>query len=555
MLKLNTIQFFAFILISATISSCSIIGLNLKRKAPHKAGKYPAFHEQDSLKGNLSKYRACFDVTLYDLHVDIDPNKKYITGLVNIHLTATHDFDTIQLDLSKKMALNDVKLENQTLSYYRKYDAFFVVFKRKIKEGEKINLSVSFEGSPSIAKRPPWEGGFVWKKDKEKNAWLGVACELSGASLWWPLKDHLTDEPDSAYMHFTVPKGLFCVSNGQLVGREEKNEKETFIWKVVNPINTYNITFYIGKYESFQIPYKNHQLTFYVNPKNVEKAKEHFKQSVNMLAFFEKTFGEYAYWDDGGYKLVESPYDGMEHQTAIAYGNRYKNGRNGFDYIILHETAHEWWGNSISVADYADIWLHEGFATYSEALYVEHTQGFQEYLRYLYIYSLFIKNKRPMVGPKNVNYWNYKDGDPYMKGALTLLNLRSTIDNDVLFFDILKTFQEKHRNKIVTSDDFINLVNEKTQKDYQWFFNQFLYNRKPPKLVYSVKNDANSIEFTYKWEDVDTHFVMPIILNINNREVRLTPGVKEQTYMINSNQFSIDKMKFYFTIKEIKPKK
>ena len=296
-------------------------------------------------------------------------------------------------------------------------------------------------------------------------------------------------------------------------------------------------------------------LTFYVLPEHLNVAKSHFNQTKSMMAFYENTFGDYDWFNDG-YKLVESPYAGMEHQTAIAYGQKYKNNYNGFDYIILHETAHEWWGNSVSVSDFADIWLHEGFATYSEALYVEHTKDHLAYLQYLYFYSITIKNKLPMVGPKDVKYWNYKDGDPYTKGALTLHSLRSTIDNDSVFFDIIKSFHTENIKGIVNSDTFIELVNIKTGQNYDWFFYQFLYNRKPPKFVYSLVYSAEkkAVLLYYKWVDVGIDFRMPIDTYFGDQLTRVFPttSIKEIALPDNVDAFKVDKLNFYFTFEELK---
>jgi len=549
------------ILISlATITSCSLIGVNTKRDAPKRADKYPIFTQKDSLKGYLNENRTCFDVNYYNLDIEFDIPNKSIKGFVDIHFTALRDLTKIQLDLYENMSISKIEFENDTLSYTRQFDAFFVQFNREVKKDEQIKLTVFYNGQPQKAKKAPWDGGFVWKKDEAKKPWISVACELDGASLWWPLKDHLSDEPDSTQMSFTIPQGLFCVSNGHLIKRQLRGkDQETFTWKVVNPINHYNISFYIGDYRTFQIPYKKadttHQLTYYVLPQNVDKAKSHFKQANEMLHFYEETFGDYEWFSDG-YKLIESPFAGMEHQSAIAYGNKYKNNYNGFDYIILHESAHEWWGNSVSVGDFADIWLHEGFATYSEALFVEATQGYSKYLSYVYLQSISIKNKKPMVGPRDVKYWTYKDSDPYVKGSLTLHSLRSTINNDAVFFDIFKTFYNENKRKIVTSSDFIELVNRKTNDDYTWFFNQFLLNRKPAKYIYSLvySKEKQTVVLYHKWINVADDFKMPIDVYFGSTLTRVYPTSKAQEVPLpkNTEKFNVDKLNFYATIEELK---
>jgi len=551
--------FYIFCFVSV-LSSCSLVGINTKRDAPKQASKYPVFTEKDSLKGYLNEFRSNFDVTYYNLDIEFDIPNKSIKGKVDIYFKALINLTKIQLDLYENMTINKVICDGEEMPFNRKYDAFFVKFRTQVNAGEQKIVTVYYEGQPQKAKKAPWDGGFVWKKDKSDHPWVGVACELDGASLWWPLKDHLTDEPDSAQMSFTIPQGLFCVSNGRLIERKlRQHDMETFTWKVKNPINHYNISFYIGNYRTFTIPYKKdsitYDLTYYVLPENISKAKYQFQQTNDMLHFYEKTFGDYQWFEDG-YKLIESPYAGMEHQSAIAYGSGYKDNYNGFDYIILHETAHEWWGNSVSVGDFADVWLHEGFATYSEALYVEATKGYSAYLNYLYSYSLYIKNKKPMVGPRNVKYWNYKDSDPYMKGALTLHSLRSSINNDQVFFDIIKSFHIENQRKIVSSQDFIDLVNRKTDKDYTWFFKQFLYNRKPAKLIYALvySSEKKTIVLYYKWKNVDSDFKMPITVYVGGKLTRIYPTAQGQEMILpkNTQEFRVDKLRFYATIEELK---
>ncbi|MDP1728212.1 MAG: M1 family metallopeptidase [Bacteroidota bacterium] len=530
----------------------------MKKKAARKAAKYPVFTEKDSLLGYLNPYRNSFDVYYYKLNIDFNIEQKTIKGSVDIHLKALKNLDTIQLNLRDNMKLNQIQFESSNLSFKRKLDAVFVVFNRSILAGEKIIIRVFYEGKPVEAPRPPWKGGFVWKKDQLKNPWIAVACEKIGANIWWPLKDHNSDEPDSASLNFTVPVGLICVSNGILMERVIKpNNRETFCWNVSAPINTYNITFYIGDFQHFSIPYdtvNGKLLNFYVLSNHLETAREHFKQTKGIIQFFEKIYGEYPFWNDG-YKLIESPYAGMEHQSAIAYGNKYKNNADGFDYIILHETAHEWWGNAVSAGDYADIWIHEGFATYSEALFLEDKYGYDRYINYLNFYSTLIANKKPVVGPRNVNYWDYKDSDPYLKGALMLHSLRGTIGNDKVFFDILKSFYSKHKFTIVNSSNFIEMVNEKTKKDYNWFFKQFLYNRKPARFKYKTElNPANNLWYMkYKWMDTDPGFKMPIDIHDGWRIIRLYPTSEESTYEIQSmEKFSINNRSFYFTTEQVK---
>jgi len=538
---MNKLLIFALPAVLLFASGCAIVGINVKHKTPKKAFKYPTFTHADTLRGKLSNYRTCYDVNFYNIDIEVNPDDKFIKGFADFHFINKTDFDTIQIDLYENMKINGIICDSDSLRYERIYNAVFVYFNQSQKKDQQTIMTVYYEGNPHPAKRPPWDGGFVWKKDKSKNPWIGVACELDGASLWWPVKDHLYDEPDSLSMSVTIPEGLFCVSNGKLINRTKKDNKETFTWKTSYPINTYNATLYIGNYKHFKIPYSNNEskfdLDFYVLPENLDSAKTHFKQTVDMIKLFEKRFGEYP-WQKDGFKLVESPYAGMEHQSAIAYGNGYKNDKyHKFDYIILHETAHEWWGNSVSAKDYAEIWLHEGFATYSEALYVEHTKGYDKYLNYLRFYSWLIKNKRPMVGPFDVNYWDYKDGDVYMKGALVLHTLRNAIANDTLFFDIIHTFYNDYKYSIATSNDFINLVNEKTNSEYNWLFNQYLYDRTCPQLEWNYFYDPTKMKnfVKYRWTNINSDFPLPIKIEIEGGEEALIhPSKNIQSYEVNT---------------------
>jgi len=551
----------AFVLVLG-VSSCGILGIHFKVKNPKRAGKYPKFKQEAILLGEMNQYRSVFDVTFYDIDIKVMPDDKMLSGVVEIHATATADFDSLQIDLDNQFDIHSIRMGGSTdeLHYAREERAVFVKMPREMQQGTAFSLSVSYSGKPHKAKKPPWKGGFVWEKDKNKKPWIGVACESDGSSLWWPLKDHTGDEPDSVAMHITCPSEVMGVSNGRFRGKTAAPEANwsTYHWFTSYPINTYNITLYVGDFKLLHDSFKNEgrmlDLDHYVLSYNFEKAKVHFRQLHDQLRYFEQVFGEYPWYEDG-FKLVESPYAGMEHQSAIAYGQGYKNGpMQDFDYIILHESAHEWWGNSVSAFDLADVWIHEGFATYAEALYVEHTQGKSAYLNYLLFQRWMIKNKRPVVGPLGRRYFDYKDSDAYVKGSWVLHTLRSEIDDDTLFFDIIKTFAARYREKVITSQEFIDLVNEKTGTDYSWFFKQFLNDRRAPILEYNVAKDGN---FYYRWSDTnqDTDFQMSVKVVGNDKVVTIQPTFQVQQM---PNPFgAVDELTFnnrykYFGIKENK---
>lgn len=501
------------IFIIVFISACSIFGVHFNFHNPKRAGKFPVKTEARSLLGNQdAPLRTCYDVKSYDLHVNFSGELKKgggITGWCEMGAQAVSDVDTLQVDLHANMqvttlyqvvGLTEDQKEIHPAKYFRKYDAIFVVLPVPVKKGELFHVVICYAGAPPDAKRPPWLGGFVRKKDDQGDPWWGVACQYEGASMWWPCKDVTNDEADETSMTYTVPKGITAVGNGQLVAHIADDTSETWNWKVSYPINLYDVTFYLGKFRLLHDTYFSKetgdtlQLNHYVLEQHYDTAAKHFQQLKDHLAVYELRFGPYPFYRDG-FKLVESPYAGMEHQTAIAYGNKFRNNNLGFDYIILHETAHEWWGNSLTALDLAEAWLHEGFATYAECLYVEKTKGYQAYLQYLNFERLTIINRRPIVGPYGQRYFNFRDGDIYTKGAWVLHTLRTQINNDSVFFDILKTFATRYAYQNVTTKDFIAVINEKTHSDYQWFFDQYVYNRFVPELEYYKDKNV----FYYRW--------------------------------------------------------
>ncbi|MEM7040394.1 MAG: M1 family metallopeptidase, partial [Bacteroidota bacterium] len=334
------------------------------------------FSRKDSLRGALRAERTCYDVHYYDLTVKVDPETQRIKGQNDIHFHAIADFETLQVDLFENMLIDEITYEGKKLEYRREFNAVFIDFPEPVRARKMGVLSIAFGGTPTVAARAPWDGGFVWKKDKNGKHWVGVACEGTGASLWWPNKDHLSDEPDSMAIHLIAPLGYKAISNGQLRSVKDLDVKWTqWNWFVSYPINNYNVTVNIADYAHIKDTYKNasgtHNLDYYVLSYNEEKARKHFEQVKPMLRVFEDFFGEYPFWRDG-YALVETPYLGMEHQGAIAYGNHYLPGYNGhdpldlkWDYIIIHESGHEWWGNSVSCRDHAELWIRESFCTYS----------------------------------------------------------------------------------------------------------------------------------------------------------------------------------------------
>ncbi|MEE8437310.1 MAG: M1 family metallopeptidase [Candidatus Neomarinimicrobiota bacterium] len=456
---------------------------------------FPVLTERNRLLGALTAERTCYDVTYYNLDISIDPENKYIKGFVDIHASAARDFSKLQIDLAQTMILNKIQFGSVELEYQRIEDAVFIDFPKMIK-GQDFSFRVYYEGTPRAAKRPPWDGGFVWEKDKKGRPYISVTCEGDGASLWWPCKDHISDEPDSMRMSYTVPEELICVANGRLENKKSLSDgKITYTWVVKNPINNYNVSLQLGYYvlvqDTLQRQDKIEYLNHYVLDYHAEVAREHFKQARGILHFFEDKFGEYPWWNDG-FKLVEVSYLGMEHQSAVTYGNNFRNRKKGrswlgayhgiVDGLLFHETAHEWWGNSVTAEDPAHMWIHEGMAVYSEAMFMEERLGYDVAIDFLLLKRRSIKNKLPIVGPENENYWAF--GDSYNKGAWIMHTLRTVIDNDDLWFNILKSFAVNNRRSHVKTEHFRDLVNTSTGIDFTLFFDQYFYKSEIPTFEY-----------------------------------------------------------------------
>ena len=499
------------------------------------------FSREDTLRGDLSLMRTCYDVTFYDLFVMVDHQEKSLEKSYNIiHFTVVSDFNKMQIDLALNMEVLLIQFEGVELEYSREFGAVYIDFPRVLKKSEYANVKIWYGGYPKEAVNAPWDGGFSWKKDDNGNPWIGVSCQGLGASVWWPCKDHQSDEPDSMRITCTARYPSKIISNGDL-------RKDTTVWdqyfnSLVNvsewfvsyPINNYNVTLNIGDYVNFSELYISKKDTlrmdYYVLSDNLVKAKEHFKQVKPMMECFEKYFGAYPFWNDG-YALVETPYLGMEHQSAIAYGNDYLAGYHGntrfidglnFDFIIVHESGHEWWGNSITTNDIADMWVHEGFCTYSEVLYVECMYGYDAMLSYINSKKESVRNDKPVIGPYHVNVEG--SSDMYNKGSLMLHTLRSLIDDDEMWFEIIKGIANDFKYKTVDGQEIINYINEKSGKDFTYFFNQYLKNKEIPNFQYNLQKEGRNYTLVYRWEAI-TEFDMPILINTGNNDFWIYPNI------------------------------
>ncbi len=534
-------------------------------------GMPSSFSHADSLRGGIRPERTCYDVTYYNLNITLDIPTRSISGSNKIYFTTRSTFYKLQIDLFENMIIDKIVYDNTTLSYTRDANAVFVMMNDTIRKNTKGMLEVFYHGNPIVAKRAPWDGGFVFTKDKEGKDWVAVACEGTGASLWWPCKELLSDEPDSMELTCTYTKDLFFVGNGQMSSDKinTDNSTRTTTWKVTYPINNYNLTLNIGNYKNIHDVYHSTKLNsdlaldYYVMPYNYDKAITHFKQVKPMLSIYEKYLGPYPFWKDG-YALVETPYLGMEHQSAIAYGNDYKTGYAGrdysriglnFDYIIIHESGHEWWGNSVSCKDIADLWIHEGFCTYTEALYVEGMYGKKKAQEYINAKKPEITNKEAIQGVYGVN--NEGSGEMYSKGMLFLNTLRTAINNDSLWFaSIYKLLNDDLYHRNVDYNEVVRVMEQNTRKFIRPLFDQYVQHANIPLLIYKVE-DKNRFMKTiyYKWQTDVPNFQMRFYFTYNNKKEDAMATNEWRSFDFNAKKIKkliVDQERMYINLQELK---
>lgn len=518
------------------------------------------YTRRDSLQGGLRFERTCFDVQRYDLNITLDPAKRYLSGYNDITFTVVEPTAKIQLDLFENMKIDKIEHNGKQLQYKRDEDAVFISFGKELKKGSEEKLRFYYSGKPTVAKNAPWDGGFVFEKDSKGKPWIGVAVQGTGASLWYPVKDHQTDEPDKgASVKVAVPNGLMNVSNGRFTGSGDlKNGYTRWDWEVKNPINNYDITINIADYVHLHDNLEGLDLDYYVLRENEEKARTHFDEVKPMLQCFQSKFGKYPFYEDG-YKLVETPYLGMEHQSAVAYGNKYKKGYMGydmsmsgvgmlFDYITIHESGHEWFGNSITSKDIADMWIHEGFTTYSETVFVECMYGYDKAMKYISGQRSSVSNDKPIIGVFGVN--KEGSGDMYFKGALMLNTLRHMINDDDKWWAMLLKYSEAHKRQIIDTDMVVAFFSKESGMDLQPFFNQYLRYRNIPKLQLRVANG----KLEHRWQTDEANFTMPVGLIVDGKEVRINATNNWQPSDItiaDPSAVELQKQKFYVKLEKI----
>lgn len=513
-----------------------LLGL-LRPAAAQRLQPKPAFTRADSLRGGQTPLRTCYDLNYYHLDVRLDVARKFISGSNLFRFTATQDFNRLQFDLFANLQIDKVLYQNKELPFAREANAVFVTFPKTIQKGSRDEFTVQYAGNPVVAKKAPWDGGLVFAQDAAGKPWAATACQGVGASIWWPCKDQQADEVDSMLISVSVPAGLKDVSNGRLRKVTKlKGGYTRFDWAVRNPINNYDVALNVGDYQHFSDAYTGEKgpltLDYWVLPENLAKAKTQFAANVPpMLKSMEYWFGPYPFYADG-YKLVDAPHLGMEHQSAVAYGNKYQNGylgrdRSGtgwglkWDFIIVHESGHEWFGNNITSQDIADMWVHESFTTYSEALFVESQFGKPAGQGYIHGQRRNIQNDAPIVGPYGVN--KEGSGDMYDKGSNLLNMLRTIVNDDAKWRQLLRGLSAAFYHQTVTGQQVIDYFNRESGQDLTKIFDQYLRHRNIPTLEIRFENNLA----VARWVADVPAFAMPVRMRLKGGEYQfITPTTK-----------------------------
>ena len=528
----------------ATLTYCSFALLSIEAGAQVLDGAPAKITRADSLRGSIGPERAWWDATFYDVSVKPDLSAFTIQGTTIIAFLAVEKGQRMQLDLQQPLVVDSITyavqayrngalaIEDRPVTFTHEEDVVWVDLPLALSAGEANTLRVYYHGKPRAAKNPPWDGGYIWKKDKRGNPWVSVACQGRGASVWYPCKDHQSDEPDGAALHITVPDSLVAVGNGHLRSTVKNGDgTSTWNWAVSSPINTYNLIPYIGKYAHFSELYAGLSgpldCDYWVLDEDLDKAKQQFQQVKPMLTCFEQWMGPFPWYEDG-YKLVQAPHLGMEHQSAVAYGNGFVNGYMGmdlsrtgwgskWDYIIIHESGHEWFGNSITTADIADMWVHEGFTMYSEVLYTECQSGKDAAEEYLVGVRRNIANDKPVIGTYGVN--SEGSGDMYYKGASVVHMVRHIIGEEK-FKAMLLEMQRKYRHKVVTSAEIEAFMNSYSTSDLTPLFDQYLRTIRVPVLEWGVANK----QLVARWTNCIDTFQMQVMITVNGKPMIVTIG-------------------------------
>lgn len=517
---------------------------------------------KDTLRGSIGPERNWWDVQHYTVYIKPDFTQKRLEGKVDIRFKVLSRGSSMQIDLQEPMQLEKAYLGDAPMSYSRNGDAYFISIPTSLEAGKEYTLALKFSGQVKVAVRPPWDGGWIFTKDQKGRPWMSVACQGLGASVWYPCKDHQSDEPDKgALLRIVAPDSLVAVGNGRLKNRQTYEKGwTTWDWEVTSPINNYNIVPYIGNYVEFNERYAgesgNLDCSYWVLDYELEKAQKQFTQVRPMLQAFEHWFGPYPFYADG-YKLVQSPHLGMEHQSAVAYGNGFQNGYRGrdlsqsgwglkWDFIIIHESGHEWFGNNITTAEVADMWVHEGFTNYSETLFTSHQHGVKAGNEYVQGTRALIQNDIPIIGKYGVN--EEGSGDMYYKGGNLVHYVRQLCNTDESFRLSMRKMNEKFRHAITISSEVEQFWSNETGKNLRPLFDQYLRTTQIPTFEYI--RTKTGIQF--RWSDCLSSFNIPVAIFINGERKWVTPNAQWQNLAIASKSATIEMDKnFYVGFREL----
>jgi len=521
---------------------------------------HKTFTREDSLRGRITVEREWWDLKYYELRVKVNPSEKAIVGSTSVFYEVLKPYQTIQIDLQPPLQIEKVTQDEQELSFKKDgANAYMISLKKAQVKGKNESIVVTYSGKPIVAKRPPWDGGFQWVKDKAGNDFVATSCQGLGSSAWWPCKDHMYDECDSMLVSITVPKNLTDISNGRLRKTTENADgTKTFDWFVKNPINNYGVNVNIGNYVHFDEIFEGEKgkltMDYYVLPENLEKAKEQFKQASMMMKAFEHWFGPYPFYEDG-YKLVEVPYLGMEHQSSVTYGNKYQNGYLGrdlsgtgwglkWDFIIIHESGHEWFANNITYKDVADMWIHESFTNYSESLYTEYYFGQKAASEYVIGTRKGIRNDIPIIASYDVN--KSGSGDMYPKGGNMLHAIRQITNNDEKWRQILRGLNKTFYHQTVTTHQIEAYLSNNVGRDLSKVFDQYLRDVRIPVLEYSVEKNRIS----YRWSNCQEGFDMPVKITVDGGKEEFIYPITSWKSIKGKSELKVDE-NFYVTAKAV----
>jgi len=520
----------------------------------------PGHHDPtraDILRGGYGPYRANNDLLFYHLDIRVDPEKKFISGKNTIRFKMLKDDTRIQLDLNDALTIDKIVFGDTQLNYERDSGAVFIDFPEKLSAGQAYSIDFYYSGTPTQTGR---FGGFTFGKDPAGRPWIYTACEGIGASIWWPNKEQWRDEVENMQISVSIPNGLVDVSNGKFMGKTDLGDGYTrWDWWVHYPINNYDVSLNIGNYQHFSDRLGGLPMDFYALPEDLDRAKKQFAQAKGMLEAFQHYFGEYPFKKDG-YKLVEVPYSGMEHQSAVTYGNHFANGylerdwtgvgiSPRFDFIIIHESGHEWFGNSITAADSSDMWIHEGWTTYLESLYVEYMYGHDDAIKYLNGYKSKVKNEEPIITARGVH--GEPPADQYFKGALFINTLRSIVNDDKRWWSLLHDLYQHFKYQNIMTEDMVQYFNQRTGMNLTPIFDQYLRQTAIPTL--ELKFDANGSAVSYRWNADEPEFQMPVRVGNKGQWQIIRPTTRWQTMpaSLKRDEFEVATDLYYVNVDKL----